>query len=389
MIYQLNSLEKWVRFDIHPEIILQRLTDTNLKNHISFAHSEKEIACTYFLNKAIGKEPVITMKFIYAHQVGINSITDLIATYIHSTEYQLTKEIVTFYLKICSILEDLLQFIHQHLPEYFDTNIAISYYNARQSRSDLRKKISSLHPILENATMDNILFRVVLQPFRQFLEEDSHITYRELEYLMKLSSSLKDLLDADDSIDLTFECHIILLQLNFNSPRFVLHYSYWLNIQISQIPERKKQLDKLSWYINSIEQTRYDPDFFFNPKLPSLREQLLQSIRNTHQYLFTEEIIKSKDVVSPIVRNKTQDKIRLSISMPVLALIIKVMVKAGIILNENRSEIFRVVVNNFTTQKSDSISYGSLKRKSNKTPASAYLDLQKTFAKMTGLLKEL
>jgi hypothetical protein len=50
--------------------------------------------------------------------------------------------------------------------------------------------------------------------------------------------------------------HLILLQINFNHPRYVLHYSYWLDAQLSELPERTQRLDELSWHLNTIEQVR-------------------------------------------------------------------------------------------------------------------------------------
>jgi hypothetical protein len=387
MIYQLVKFDKWARKDIHPEVLLLQPDQNKLKENIDFATSEKETICSYFRDKAIGKLPEPTTKFIQAHQVGISTITDIIAGYIHNQEYNLPPELKTFYTKVCLLFEEIILFIQQHLSEYFNTDLPITYINTKQSKADIEKQLLALHPILQNPTMDKALFRMVLRPFRHFTDEDKRINYRELSYLKELTRNLKELLDMDNDADITCELHLILLQLNFNFPRFVLHYNYWLDAKISEISDRAKRLDKLSWYINSIEQMSFNPDLVLNPKLPPLKDQLLHSIKNTYQYLLTEDKLANHIVVNQI-SPKQKKKIRLSISVPVLALFIKLFIKAGIIINKNRSEVFQIITENFTTLKSERISYGSLKKKYNRIPPAAYLFVQKTFGKMAELLRE-
>jgi len=64
------------------------------------------------------------------------------------------------------------------------------------------------------------------------------------------------------------------------------------------------------------------------------------------------------------------------------------LIKAGIILNENKADVFRGIVENFTTIKSGNISYDSLKGKFNKTPPVAYLQLKNVLVKLIDLLRQ-
>ncbi len=391
MIYQLGTLEKWIRTSIHPELLSKPISGDYLKECLDFVTSEKDRVCSYFREKVInGGSPFPTAKFIEAHQVGIATITDAIIEYTKSKEFQLSPELVSFYIKVCQIIEEIITFLAQHLPDLFNEDLPITYSNAHSSRPELGKQFEIIQPLYQHPDMDKTLLRIISRPFREFISEEKKMSYRELAYLKELISGLKGLLDFDDSTDITYELHLTLFQLNFNHPRYVLHYSYWLDAKLLDISDRVQRLDKLSWYIHAIEQVRFKQGFVFTPGLPSVTEQLLDSIKTTYRYLLTEDQVQTHAVVGQI--NQTtkpkNEKIRLAVSVQVLALFIKVLIKAGIIINENKAEVFRGIAENFTTLKSESISYDSLKGKYNKTPPAAYLHLKNVLTKMLGLIRE-
>lgn len=65
------------------------------------------------------------------------------------------------------------------------------------------------------------------------------------------------------------------------------------------------------------------------------------------------------------------------------------MIKAGIIVNENKADVFRAIADNFTTMKSEKISYDSLRGKFAKTPTIAYAQLRQILIQMLELLRQL
>jgi hypothetical protein len=387
MIYQLGTLEKWSRKDINPESLLSA-TESILDTLIDFATGEKETICNYFRDKAIGKPPIPTIKFIQAHQAGITAIIDILIEYKKSDRYEVSEAIQDFYLQICSLFDEILQFIRQHLPEYFDDSFSITHIQAEIARRQLSQQLKQLSLLEQNPHVDRVLFRMATLFIRHFIEEKRQISYTELRYSKELISRLHGLLDLDTDADYTYEIHLILFQLNFNFPRYVLHYSYWLDSQLSIIPERSKRLDKLSWHIHAIEQIRPKPGYILFPDLPLLSEQLLKSIRTTYQYLLIEDKTVNHTIVEQIsTKPVTLPKIQLSISVSLLALLLKAFIRSGIIVNENKADVFRLIAEHFTTRKAEKISYESLRGKYNNTPPAAYQQLRGILAKMLEFVK--
>jgi len=384
MIYQLDSIERWIQKDIAPEALLNDFSEAKLGEYIDFVSKEKERIASYFREKTInGESPGPLGGLVEAHQVGFNAIIETITQYKKSTEVELPQSVLSFYTRVSQFLEGMLSFLQQHLAEYFNEEFPISAMNATHSKADLRKHLEVLQVIGEHPEIDKQLFRMITRPFREFVDEDKFISYRELAYLKELMVALKRIVD-DQPDDIINEVHLTLLELNFNYPRYVLYYNYWLDTKLAEISGRPQRLDKLSAYMNAIEQVRFKPGYILIPGLPSVTDQLLISIKNTYRYLLEKDQQVSHSVLNQIgSREKTKDaKIKLAVSVPVLALFLKSLIKAGIITNENKAEVFRGVVENFTTLKSDSISYDSLKGKYNKTPPSAHVHLKKTLVKI-------
>jgi hypothetical protein len=389
MIYQLEVFDKWIRKDIHPET-LKSIPENELRQYADFAISEKESICNYFRDKAIGKPPVPTTKFIQAHQVGVATLTSVIVDYTKSGRYEFTSVQQSFYFQICLLLNEIIEFIRQHLPEYFDLSLPITYTQAELARSELNQQLQQLMELEQNPILDRVLFRMTTLFVRQFLGEEKQVSYLELTYFKELVSRLRGLLDLDNTANFTYEIHLILFQLNFNFPRYVLYYTYWLDSQLSAIPERAKRLDELSRHLHAIEQIRTKPGFTLFPDLPPLAEQLLTSIKTTYQYLLAEDKPVNHSIVEQISIKSSGHlpKIQLSISVPLLALFLKLFIKAGIIINENKADVFRIIADNFTTLKSEKISYDSLRGKYTNTPPVAFQQLRDILNKMLELLKQ-
>lgn len=388
MIYQLTNFEQWVRLTIAPDIIKDS-TEEDLKGYIQFANLEKDRICGYFRDKAIGKPPEPTLQFIHTHQVSIANLIDVLMTYTRMEQGLVTQAMTIFYRNICLTLEEVIRFIEAHLPGYFNNEVIVTAISAEQARKELSNALQELQPIAEQPGMDEALYSMAVRTIRQFINEGGPVNYRQLKYMRELSHYLKQLIYLDAGANITYELHLILLQLNFNHSRYVLHYTYWLDARILKIQDRMCRLDELSRQIKSIEQLEVNPELIFNPKLSPLKDQLLSNIKLTYQYLLTEDKPLNHAVIEQIEKPAPpRPKIRLSISVPVLALFLKLLIRAGIILNESRHEVFKIIVDNFTTVKSERLSYGSLKGKYNKVPASAYMRIQTILDRLKALVRE-
>jgi hypothetical protein len=193
---------------------------------------------------------------------------------------------------------------------------------------------------------------------------------------------------VEPHIDLVYEMHLSLWGLNYNFPRYVLHFGYWLDQRLSAIEDRNKRLDKLLTYIHDIEQMKVKQGFIFIPTLEPLSEQLLASISTTYKYLFLPTAKNGHEVVEKIRNKPAKAKIKLSVSVSVVALWIKILMLAGIIVNTNKSDVFRAVADLIETQQSEDVSPDSIKGKFNNTPPVTYGQMRDILLRMMDILKQ-
>ncbi|MBO9571873.1 MAG: hypothetical protein J7497_06650 [Chitinophagaceae bacterium] len=388
MIYQLGTLDKWIRQDITPEI-LHPYTEPQLKEAFSVVVGQKEAICGYFRDKAIGKPPTPTTKFIQTHQVGISNLIDMVLSYQGLSSIDLTSPVKEFYEKVTIELEEVMQFLQQNLWEYFDSEMPITQVNASRAKADLQARLRHLDLIEHRPQIDKALYRIATRPLRDFIEENTRITYRDLKYLHVLANELRRLANVDDDTELIYEMHLTLWHLNYNFPRYVLNFNYWLDEQLVRIENRTERVDKLLGYMHDIVQMKVKPGFIFIPELQPLSEQLLASIRTTHQDLLFDNKSDGQEIVEKTANvSKERVKIKLSISVSALALGLKLLMMAGVIVNENKSDVFRTVIDSFTTVKSEELSYDSLRGKFAKTPSVAYSQMKQLLLKMLEILKQ-
>ena len=357
--------------------------ELTIKGLLNFAASEKERIFRHFFEQDLASQPS-NSKFIQMHQAGVSSIIDRLMRNVNADGDNPSSPSV--YRGIAQECEEILLFLRQHFSEQFDKEMPISALNVEASKKKLNE---ALHGVVETTGIDRRLLKIATRPIREFVDEGRKINYRELDYLIELLSCLRSIADFDANPELAYEMHIILIQLNFNYPRYVLYYCNWIDMQLAEIPDRTARLDKLLLYLHSIEQIRVKPGLVLIPGLPSITDQLLASIRTTYGYLWAENDIQHK-VIEEMKHDSVRGggKIKLAVSVPVLALFIKVLIKAGIIVNENKSAIFRIVAANFSTVKSNDLSSDSLRGKYTKPAPSAYIHLKKTLTHIIQLIRE-
>lgn len=374
MEYQLTIFEQ-----LTIEILPETINSDNLKKHLELAKNEKDRICNHFRRLSYLNDPSFPLvKIIHTHQLGIVAISNEIFSHIGHTDYP----VAGFYGKICMILEDILTFIRLHIPDHFDQDFLMTNYSLHKSRASISHNYQQLIKIHELLGIEKALVHLALQPIREFAEAGSCISYRELEHLKELEKELAGLLemnaDLNETIDYNYEMHSILLQLNFNFPRYTLYCCYRLDEKLSMLPSQAERMEKITWYIGMLTQIEHRPNFQFMQMLPSATQQILTSIHNAYHYILPETRDSNKG---------DHEKIRLSISVSVLALFLKILIRAKIIINNNNAEVFRIIADAFATPRSEKLSPESVKGKFNKTPMAAYRSIGAMFVDLMSVFR--
>jgi hypothetical protein len=381
MNYELTHFEEWLKATVHPEFFtLNPPSDKKLKQLLLFANAEKDRICKTHIELEFTHPNEDLVKYVHLHQVSLSNISNMVLKYLDHEICSNHERFIGFYNEICNLLESILIFSVEFRKTEFNFDMLKTAYSLDKDKAIFKQHLSILSSLYNLPGAEKPLINLALQPIKEFTENVKRITYRELGQLEELTMELHELLRIDEQQDFNYEMHSILLQLNFNFPRYPLYCCYRLDEKLSLLTTQEERIERINWYVGMLQQIEHRPGFQFMKGVPPATQQILTSINNTYQYLLKATVNMSLPMEKP-------EKIKLTISVAVLALFIKILIKAGIISNANNAEVLRIIVESFSTPKSEHLSFESLKGKYNKTPFAAYRAIRELFSKLMKAFK--
>ena len=214
------------------------------------------------------------------HQAMLVKLADSIYQYLNPegpvSIQRLTNDelVLQFYKKVMQVPLDLLDFIEQHLPEYFDHGCKVPESKRWQHAPEIKRELNGLKKELEKLDIYGGLIKIVFSPFEQYLLTGELISYREMTYLLKLQSELRSFTKIKHIQNAEVELCQLLLQLNFNSIRF-------FNYFIERMQERSRLFislpDLIEFYsleLKIINQLTVKPGLVYKHELPAISEQI-------------------------------------------------------------------------------------------------------------------
>lgn len=364
MSYELEPIEQWLKNEINPITLVQTApSEYQLKAWLDFVANEKERICNCLRKMAFrsNADTETILNYMGVHQLALISISNLLTDFGSKKDLMQLSEIRLLYSDIAAALEDMLVYIEQYIPDYFDHQLPITHYCAGVSCSEFKGILVQLQQLNTRPDIDKALLHLAVQPLRDFTELNARISYKDLVYLKELARQLLSLIDTDVTVDINWEIIMVLLFLDFNDPRFSLHVSRRLNNQIGQLPTTNDKLDYLHWYIHAIENLKSKPGYTLISSLPPLREQIIAPIKASYQYLHARAHMTNG---VPIGQKRQNDiKIKTALSVTELAVFIKLFIKNGLIINGSQIEVIRFIAEHYTSKKTEEISEESLRSK--------------------------
>lgn len=368
---ELDILEKWIKADIHPEKLLSVPNECNTKDMLLFVTNERDRICKCFWSIAIGNQNTeATCRYIKIHQLVVLNLTDVLIAYTQDEIHPPSAALKTFYLKVCTIIEEILTYIQQFLPAFFNEELPIPYITSIETREELQNSLQSLQALYLIPDIEKTLLNLALQPIKEFVNHANEVTtYKDLRYLKELVRDISSLLDWQEGMEINFELHGILLQLNFNLPRYVLYCCTRLDDKLHSMKTPKEKLDTIVLYLRTIEIVQYKPGFAYITGIPDVTEQIVNSVKITFEHLLN---------TTPHREKKTIGKIKTNFSVNELAALVKIATKAGDIKNEIAIEVIRFYAEHYTTVQADEISEDSFRAKYYKVEIGTYESLLET-----------
>jgi hypothetical protein len=214
-----------------------------------------------------------------------------------------------------------------------------------------------------------------LLPLKKILNGNSKdkISYRYLFYTRRIEKTLFDFIHEIPFGNGCENQRIIelLVLLNYNcteAQHFIIHK---ITADLEKEDGLECKLNRLCFYLKEFRQLRERPKIAYNSYMPSLKEQIVEWI--------SEEIIYQERRVVPssnhlMVKEETiarEEKVQLSLSMEVFALIVRAAKDNKLVMVKHAMEFFKIIAKYFSTKQAATISINSLRNKSYTAESSA------------------
>ncbi len=267
-------------------------------------------------------------------------------------------------LKLVVIFAEKLQrFIELRYFKYLDQSSPITFIELITVQKELRPKIKFLKSKLAESEIEPNLVSIALQPIIKFEQEifKDTMTYADFQYcttyITKAAAPMSVRTEQLTS-DIVAEW---LFFMNLNVLQFFQFYNKRISTEVEQSYNVSEKLEVLFWHLKTLNQKSSRDKIKFKTNLPSIRKQLIYWLNEEIEY-FRRKV--SLDIVpNPITCADSTPKMLCDLSVAQLSYFSSLMVKAGIIKNNNQSEVFRFVANNFKTPSTEQISPVSVKTK--------------------------
>ena len=288
MSYNLQSWNKLISESLCPEELKQSKGEEFINEVLDKTISESEQVKYRIIEDVLERTKIKDKRqYIKVTQVMIVHFLDKLYSY--GQQKNLKPELKKLYDTLAGHLENTLAFIQNIFSNYFDLNAKASLDYRKKSFGQLQLQIDKLMKIIESSSMPSReLSDLLLNNFTSFCcDLKISVTYRELDYQKTL---LKELI-KEGVLSSEEQAREVLFYYNYNDDRY-LDFIYRKLSQISCLPETAaERVAALRLQQKIMNQLPVLPAASFNPRMPSLTEQVNQWIEEEIKFLERDELM--------------------------------------------------------------------------------------------------
>jgi hypothetical protein len=360
--YELEVLDELISDTLHPKNLLRNKPDSECPNEwIELIQSEKE-CIRKNIRKSISSILKVKQKELYIrnHQRAITRLLDAVIHYLmpkHISDVKINGCETAFdktYKTAYHALNELLTFLRQHYPIYFDKEYIMSDGYKWQASIKIGTNLKTIRKHLSVIKASDNIFELICEPFNYFLIPEIECNYVELEYIEELQKHLLAItrLKAPDTVEKITEQ---LFYLNFNSVLFYNYSILQLKEEASKMESSSELVEYYSLQLKILNQQIVKPNCSYLPHFEPIRDQLTGWIAEELHYFNKKQLPLSALPVPKETAKATRNKVHVNLTVPDLSLGVRLLLD-DVILNSNYSEVIEKVAKNFRTNRRESLS---------------------------------
>ncbi len=345
--------------------------ESKITENISLAASESITVDVPEFHKELDSE-CAKIKKAFRHQVVSFENENLVKRYFHFHQESLIDLINTIQANtqagsgdqifdpVVTKLSDLLTYLEEHFPEYFDLDMRMPTAAGSLIRLELNAFNETVTEKFRNINIDIGLIQLVKNTVDRFITDPTHVSFRTFYYFKFLRIQLANL--RTDSTTETLDLIRLLMHCNYNEELFYQYFVRYIQWAVNKVASVNEKLDELAFYLKFANQETGLGHFAFNHLSVPVNIQIAEWVSQEVQYL------KNKQQLSPVTLNaedtiSTEFKLNFDLSVSILAYLFRAFTETGVIQNKNTSELIRFLTKYAKTKRSESLSYESFRIK--------------------------
>ncbi|MGL2993484.1 hypothetical protein [Flavobacterium sp. TSSA_36] len=261
-------------------------------------------------------------------------------------------------------LEKLLVFLENEYADYLNDKLMVPYRTILKDEVELTAKIQWVRNNLLAMVMDKELLQLLFDPIVKLsnLHLKDKISYYQYNYAKNYVVELANCLATTSDDYSQFEWCNWLMMRRVNTFQCFDFITALLKKEFLNCVSETEKLNSMFEHLRTFNQFKTNQGTCYQENLPEIHVQI---------YTWLEEeiaFLSRKKELTKMIENQTDligfpDKIHVDFSVAQLACFVDLLIKAGIIKNNNRKEVLQVVAQTVKTDMTETISVDSLRSK--------------------------
>ncbi|MCW3117924.1 MAG: hypothetical protein JWM28_2006 [Chitinophagaceae bacterium] len=255
------------------------------------------------------------------------------------------------------LLEKLLElnnFLISYFPLYFNQNSKIPEASMVTAKERMCSEAKQLDELLDGTTLDVNLKQCIRYYLLPIVKMNSalKVTYRSCDYLIQLTESFNIIIPFKEAKLFNELVSEALYHLNFNQSAFFQWHQERIKQRISVWLSSAERFNALMEELSQVQIFPLKMTVSFDPDIPPINLLIERWLR---------EEIRKEAVVDPFLSEKYV-KMPLTLSVPHLGLMIRLLYDQDFFAVKNASHVLRFFSRHFSSKKQDHISPESLRK---------------------------
>lgn len=370
LYYELETLEELITENLHPKNLEceNSNTEQQFENWNQLLLREKEI-----IRKRLKKVTYSCTKenhrklYIQQHQFAITHLKNVLMEFLlpqsaeDLVETKSDNKTAIIYKRCLATMQELLSFIREEFPQYFNYEEKIPACKLLQLQDGLKARLAKLRKQLVKSGQDAPLVELVFQTIHIHINNGTcqPLTYTRWEYIKKLLNSLERMNPGDGYASHYPALIVQLVYMNFNATVFKNYFVKMIHAEINAGASLHDKIEIISFHHKEISQLPVKSGMALATSLPSVQLDLVT-------WLFTEmthlEKKQTLGIVAPVQFKEPGDLesekgIYSQLTVEELGLFFKIQKDNDLLKNKNMKQVARSVAEHWHSKQKENISW--------------------------------